>query len=249
MKRLLVWAVPCIALLLELVHLNDMMTDSHIQAMPKKADRGEYAVLVHGLLSGPRAMRKIEAALRLNGYRVINFGYTSRKQSIREASEDLRRAIDKSIPAGAKKIHFVTHSLGTIVVRYYLAARPPKNLGRFVMIAPPNNGSQWGRKLMDSHPVFHYILGVAGAEVRHSPTEKLPHPPPCEVGIIAGGTGGRGLNPAIAGDNDGTIAVEETKLAGMKDYILILDQHTLLLKNRRVIDNVISFLGTGKFLF
>jgi triacylglycerol lipase len=237
-------------LVTECRHRHTMKPKASIEGTYRAVDRYEWVVLVHGLMSSPRAMRKIHRALDENGYRVLMFKYDSRNRSIRQASEQLGNAIRESIPPGAKAIHFVSHSLGSIVVRYYLAQSPPANLGRFVMIAPPNHGSTWGRILTETVPGFEHILGVAGSEVRYDQGTRLPGPPPCEFAVIAGGTGGsKGINPLIPGDNDGTVSVSETRLDGMKDHLVVRGQHTLLLFQKKVIDNVVSFLGTGIFLF
>jgi triacylglycerol lipase len=215
-----------------------------------RSSGGEWAVLVHGLMSSPRSMYRIGKALAMNGYRVIPFGYDSRKESILDVAGKLDRVINKRVPAGAKALHYVTHSLGTLVVRFYLAEYTVKNPGRFVMIAPPNQGSVWGRTLVGNIPAFKYLLGISSEEMQYSLKFDRPAPLPCEFGVISGGTGReRGLNPLIPGDNDATVAVSETKLDGMKDHIVIPGQHTLLLFQKRVIDNVISFLGTGKFIY
>ncbi len=218
--------------------------------IPENKARNEWVVLVHGMLSSPRAMKKIEKDLVLNGYHVMNFGYDSREESIQTVADGLDQAIKKHVPAGARSIHFVTHSLGALVVRYYLSDRKIKNLGRFVMIAPPNQGSVWGKTLVKNIPAVRYILGISGEELQYSLKYRPAQPPPCEFGIISGGTGkSRGLNPFIPGDNDATVAVSETMMKGMKDHIVIPGQHTMLLFQKRVIDNVISFLGTGKFIY
>jgi triacylglycerol lipase len=227
-----------------------MATRSLDKVVPVKKPRGEWVVLVHGLLSGPGALSKIEKELARNDYTVVNFKYDSRNQSIKSAADMLGKEIARKVPAGAKRVHFVTHSLGSIIVRYHLSECKMKNIGRFVMIAPPNQGSSWGRTLVKNVPFFDFILGIAGREVQHSPASRLPVPPKCEFGIIAGALGNSvGLNPFIQGDNDGTIAVSETELEGAKDYLLVRGQHTLLLSQKNVIDNVVSFIGTGKFLY
>lgn len=216
----------------------------------KKNPGHGWVVLVHGMLSGPRAMTWIENDLLRNGYRVINFGYDSRKDSIQTVADDLDRTLRTEVPNDAGVVHFVTHSLGALVVRYYLSERKMKNLGRFVMIAPPNQGSVWGKTLVKNIPAVKFLLGITGEELQYSLKYRPAQPPPCEFGIISGGTGtSRGLNPLIPGDNDATVAVEETKLEGMKDHIVIPGQHTMLLFQKRVVDNVVSFLGTGKFIY
>lgn len=209
-----------------------------------------WVVLVHGMLSSPTAMTRIEKELLRNGYRVLNFGYNSRKSSIENVTDDLDKAIRSQVPPSAKALHFVTHSLGGLVVRYYLSENKMQNLGRFVMIAPPNQGSIWGKTLVKNIPAVRHLLGITGEELQYSLKYRPAQPPPCEFGIISGGTGtNRGFNPLIPGDNDATVAVEETKLEGMKDHIVITGQHTMLLFQKRVVDNVISFLGTGKFIY
>lgn len=210
----------------------------------------ECVILVHGLMSSPRAMKKIGDELSRNGYSVHAFGYDSRTSSIDEVSADLGRAIREDVPATCRALHFVTHSLGALVVRYYLSRNRVTNIGRFVMIAPPNQGSAWGRTLVKNIPALRYFLGPSVDDIQYSGRYRPPEPPPCEFGIISGGTGrSRGLNPLIPGDNDATVAVSETLLEGMKDHVIVNSQHTMLLFNKRVIDNVVSFLGTGKFIY
>src|SRR4030065_1368934 len=114
---------------------NTMKATARFNRMRKESSKDQWVILVHGLLSGPRAMSKIATALSRNGYRVINFGYDSREQSIQTVAKNLDAVIMEKVPPGATSVNFVTHSLGTLVVRYYLAENKVKNLGRFVMIA------------------------------------------------------------------------------------------------------------------
>lgn len=230
--------------------INSIRIEYYIKDMPQLKSNNKHVILVHGLLSSSRAMRKINNSLVKNGYTVINFDYSSRKLSIREIAQNLDKTIQNELPKNYESLSFVTHSLGSIVVRYYLTHYKTERIKRFVMIAPPNHGSIWGRKLVSAIPQMKILLGIAGEEVKNNPDIRLPNPPQCEFGIIAGGFGNEfGLNPFIPGDNDFTVSVSETKLTGMNDHIVIKGQHTILLFQRRVIDNVISFLGTGKFIY
>ncbi len=206
-----------------------------------------WVVLVHGLLSGPRAMSKIGGALHEQGFQVLNFTYDSRKETVASASMRMGMMIQGSVPKGGE-VHFVTHSMGSLIVRRYMADGKKVAPGRVVMIAPPNKGSAWARLLLEHIPFINHIIGVAGREVAEGGFPEIPHNSSREFGIIAGGTGNRmGLNPFIPGDNDGTVSVEETRLRGMKAHIIICGQHTLLLYKKRVICNVISFLEYGTF--
>jgi hypothetical protein len=125
-----------------------------------------------------------------------------------------------------------------------------KAKGRFVMIAPPNKGYQWAR-ILSRLSLYQWVLGVAGGKIQdvEKSIPAITAAPPIEFGVIASGTGTRiGMNPLLPGDDDGTVTVEETRLEGMKDFIQIIGQHSLLLTQKSVIDNVVHFLNTGKFL-
>lgn len=210
----------------------------------------DWVILLHGIMRSPRSMYRIKQELEDNGYGVINFGYRSTAKTIEESAAGLREVID-GLPAERGSLNFVTHSLGAIVLRYYLAQHTPKGLGRIVMIAPPNKGSALAR-ILKNWFMYKWLFGAAGQQVARSP-KSLPvmlPPPRCEFGVIAGGMGNNeGVNPLIPGDDDMTVGVNETRLEGMSDFIVIKGQHSSLLLQRRVIDNTLSFLKTGKFIY
>jgi pimeloyl-ACP methyl ester carboxylesterase len=210
---------------------------------------GEWVILLHGIFRSKRSMARIEKALLERGYRVINFGYPSTRESIEDIAELLNQEVQK-LPPDRGRLHFVTHSLGGIVVRYYLANYSCPNIGRIVMIAPPNRGSTLASYLGKWMP-YRWMFGRAGQQVAGAPDSYplLLPPPRAEFGVIAGGLGLEvGINPFIPGDNDGTVKVDETRLPGMKDFILIKGQHSTLLSQRAVADNVLAFLSEGNFL-
>lgn len=210
----------------------------------------KWVILVHGVLRSSSSMEKIEKALRNKGYKTLNFDYDSRRETIKIVAKRLHREITKIYERDIESVSFVTHSFGTIIVRYYCANHTIKKKGRFVMIAPPNKGSQWAR-ILSRLSLYKWVLGVAGGKVQdvEQAIPKIMSPPPIEFGVIAGGTGMKmGINPLLPGDDDGTITVEETKLEGMKDFIQIRGQHSLLLLQQGVIDNVIHFLERGQFI-
>jgi pimeloyl-ACP methyl ester carboxylesterase len=209
-----------------------------------------WVILVHGVLRSPSSMSRIERALASAGYSTVNFEYSSRKERVDDIAGRLNSIVQRIDAGDAETISFVTHSFGAIVVRYYLSTSPIGRLGRFVMIAPPNRGSEWAR-MLSRMPLYGWILGAAGEDVREAETAYpvIKRTPPCEFGVIAGGFGNRaGLNPLIAGDDDGTIAVRETALEGMKDFILVRGQHSTLLLQKSVIRNVVHFLEHGCFI-
>lgn len=205
------------------------------------------AFLLHGILRTDRSMRRIEKALAERGFRVINLRYPSTSRTIEEHSAWLAGRVKEE---GRGELYFVGHSLGSVIIRHYLALHEPPEAKRFVMIAPPNRGSRAADRLSKLWP-YRWVYGSkAGLELRASNRalwDDLP-PPPVEFGILAGGRGnGWGLNPFLEGDDDGTVAVDETKLDGAADFRLLPRQHSLILLSAETARLTADFLETGRF--
>jgi hypothetical protein len=195
-------------------------------------------------------MTKLEQAVRGLGYQVVNLTYASRKHPIETLSQ---LAIDPALGRCNFKwkaqVHFVTHSLGGILVRYYLENSMLQNLGRVVMIAPPNKGSQIVDNL-GNFPGFRAINGPAGAQLgtdSHSIPAKLgavTYP----VGVIAGT---RSVNLILSqflpGVNDGRITTENTKVEGMSDYIEVPASHPFIIQNANAVRQATNYIRTGVF--
>jgi len=208
----------------------------------------ECVILLHGLARSNHSMEKLAKALNDSGYLTVNEGYPSTQFKIDKLAND---AITKALARCPKEatIHFVTHSMGGILVRQYLHSNAIKNIGRVVMLGPPNKGSQVVDKL-HKVPGFKLINGPAGMQLG---TEEgsIPNqlgPADYEVGIIAGT---RSINLILSSmlpnTDDGKVSVENTKLEGMSDHIELSVTHPFIMKNKKVIWQVIYFLKNGTF--
>lgn len=210
----------------------------------------DCVVLLHGLARTPRSMAPLATALREQGYVVANIGYPSRSEPIEVlANRAVKEGIDTCRASTGGDIHFVGHSLGGILVRYYLAHHELPELGRVVMLAPPNQGSEvvdrWSRV-----PGFGLVNGPAGAQLGTGegslPAQlgAVDYP----VGVIAGT---RSINlilsRSLPDPDDGKVSLERTKVEGMADFIALPVSHPFIMRRPESINQTVAFLATGHF--
>lgn len=215
-----------------------------------KEQSNECVILLHGLARTAQSMSAMEEALTAQGYRVLNVDYPSREKNIEElATTVIPQRIRECNAEKWDKIHFVTHSLGGILVRYYFAHNKLANLGRVVMLSPPNKGSEVIDKLRNI-PGFYFLNGPAGQQLGTGATSIPNQLPPVDydVGII---TGDRSINfilsTFIEGDNDGKVSIERAKVAGMQDFLVLHHTHPFIMQADDVIQQTHNFLKHGKF--
>jgi triacylglycerol lipase len=210
----------------------------------------ESVILLHGLCRTSRSMSKMQRALVEAGYAVWNVDYPSRNSLIPKLADDaIGKALAQCRQNGATKIDFVTHSMGGILVRSYLARHSVPDLGRVVMLAPPNRGSELVDKL-GGFKLFKWINGPAGTEMGTG-RDSLPNllgPANFPLGVIAGDRSINWINSLlIPGPDDGKVSLERAKLAGMTGFLVVHATHPLIMRNREVIRQTIAFLRNGKF--
>jgi pimeloyl-ACP methyl ester carboxylesterase len=207
----------------------------------------ETVVLLHGLLRTERSMRKLETHLEGAGYRVENIGYPSRDHTPDELVEELHAALTRCCQ-GASRVHFVTHSLGGILLRAYLVKHELPHLGRVVMLAPPNRGSEHVDRLRD-WALFRWVFGPTGAALGSDP-ESLPNrlpPVSFELGVIAGTKALNPLGPLLPEGNDGTVTLGSAQVEGMRDFVAIPASHTFIMNSDLALDLTLEFLRSGRF--
>jgi len=211
----------------------------------------DCVVLLHGVNRSWRAMRPMAEALQDDGYTTVNVDYPSRAGTVDKiAPMAVDNGLSKCREAGAQRIHFVTHSIGGILLRYAHEERPIPELGRVVMLAPPNQGSE----IVDK---TRYVPGaslVGGKALMQLGTDgdSLPArlgPVDFEVGIVAGtGTMNPWMSAMLPNPDDGKVSVARTRVDGMTDFLVVDDNHHYIVEDELVIRNTRAFLKTGSFL-
>lgn len=204
--------------------------------------------VLHGLARRASSMDDLCGALAHAGFHAENVAYPSTEGTFDEMVSALATAVaERSQTCG--EIHFVGYSLGALVVRGYLARSTPPHLGRVVLLAPPNHGSEIVDEIGWSW-TFRALMGRTASRLgtgADSLARSLP-PPSFPVGVIAGD---RWINVLgwlfIPGVHDGTVSVASARLDGMTDFLLVHRTHTFLMDAPEVAAATIAFLRSGRF--
>jgi len=217
--------------------------------LPNAHSRADTIVFLHGLGRTWLSMAWLARQARGRGYAVVNHGYRSRRHSIDEHAHQLRIMVGAI--SGVGRIHFMTHSLGGIIVRAMLADRTawPERLGRVVMLSPPNQGSELV-DFLSGNPIYHAVLGPAAGELgtRSGSTPNRIGRAEFEVGVI---TGDRSFEPLsrriFPGPGDGKVSVQRAQVEGMRDFRVVRRSHTFIMYGRDVAEAAFHFLEHGRF--
>lgn len=231
------------------------LTTGHFYHKETPRAEKELVALLHGIANPGLIMLPMSLWLEDHGYDVLNIEYPSQDLTIPRLTKYVHKALVRHKYHEYKKLHFVTFSLGSLVLRAYLMRARPSNLGRVVMLGPPNQGSQAADALKDEW-YYKLFFGPAGQQLT---TETLGpyanNPVDYDVGIIAGTKNEfspvdflmKPMGKEMPKPNDGAVTVENTKLAGMKDHITVHTSHPMLIDDTDAKTYTVNFLQTGSF--
>ena len=212
----------------------------------------ECVVLLHGLNRSWRAMRPMAEALQTAGYTTANVDYPSQAGPVEEiAPLAVRTGLSECRATGAQQVHFVTHSIGGILLRFENEREPIAELGRVVMLGPPNQGSEIVDKTRN-WPGAETISGAAGMQLGTTGADSIPlrlGPVDFELGVIAGtGTINLLASAMLPDPDDGKVSVAATRVDGMDDFLIVGNSHRYITRSAVVRRNVVSFLRNGHFV-
>jgi pimeloyl-ACP methyl ester carboxylesterase len=222
-----------------------------VSGRPASADAAQDGVvLLHGISRTARSFRKMQTTLEGSGFATLNLDYASRRKALEALAEDIHPAIELFADGLTGAVHFVCHSMGGLLARVYLARYRPQRLGRVVMLGTPNSGSEIADRLKN-FGAYRAFFGPAGQQLgtqRSALDHAMLPPVDYPVGIIAGN---RSIDP-VAGTmlpkpHDGRVSVENTRLDGMADHIVMETSHPWLVRNGPAIEQTIVFLRDGEF--
>lgn len=214
---------------------------------------GRCVILLHGLARTHRSMNDMAEALTKAGYRTVNMDYESRRYPIEKlATQVIPEALAACRAEKCNDISFVTHSMGGILLRSYLSRHTIAELGRVVMLSPPNQGSE-AADYLQKYWLYKWYNGPAGRQLVTGPDGLPAHLGPADFapGIITGNVHSffdAWLSKIIPGEDDGKVSVERAKIEGMSDFLVLPCAHSFIMDQEEVISQTIYFLSHGRFL-
>lgn len=208
----------------------------------------DCVILLHGFMGDAEEMSDLQSALDREGYKTVNDGYPSTEAGIEVlAAKYIPPMIEKC--GDARSINFVTHSMGGLLLRRYLYVNIIDNIGRAVMLAPPNHGSEMADEVAPMW-ISQQLAFPSLSDLQTKRVQELPLATDFnfDVGIIAGSSS---VNPIgsyfLPGPDDGYVALENVKLDSMKDFYVVPTSHGLITTNETAIAQTVYFLKTGYF--
>ncbi len=227
------------------------------EKLPLAPIEGEVVLILHGLGRTRASMAGMCKYLeRGGGFTVLNMSYATTRGTIDDHADSLARVVENLDP-GVTDISFVAHSLGNIVIRRFLDDYYRRSdldaasvrIKRIVMLGPPNKGSELAQRFPRS-VLVRWIGGGSTVDLANGwqSLQKRLATPRCQFGIIAGGQGDEdGRNALLQGDDDLVVTVQETKLPGAQDFVVLPVYHGTIMLDKQAREHTLRFLQHGYF--
>lgn len=242
---------PILAALL-LIFLRPANSRAAAFAVEESVGTGDYVVLVHGVDWFRDTLKPTADFLNREGYCTINVRYPSRKITCTEEAVNwVEKVVTERCTDPTRKIHLVAHSMGTAVVREYLASHRPARLGRVVLLAAPNRGTPLASPLR-WRPLGRMICPAAATLGCGKKGVPLAEPAAVDFapGVLMGNRPGwmPFFSPFLPGADDGVVPVSSGTIPGMAELRVLPTSHTAMPRNAEVLSETLSFLRTGRFV-
>ncbi|QQS87235.1 esterase/lipase family protein [Fusobacterium canifelinum] len=217
----------------------------------------DIVITFNGIYGYEKQLRFIDEKLAEDGYTVVNIQYPTVNDNIVEMTEkyivpnieeQVKKLNEINLERKAKnlpelKIHFVVHSMGTCLLRYYLKENKLDSLGKVVFITPPSHGSQ-----LSDNPIadlIPYFIGPAVKDMKtneNSFVNQLGNPNyPCYI-LIGDSSNNFLFSMFIKGEDDGMIPLATAGLEGASLKTIKNTTHTSILENQETVDEILKFL-------
>ena len=238
-----------IALLAVTVLIGHFMPAEPVSCVTPAGDTGrELVVILHGYGRTARHMRYLRAHLAECGYDVYTPTLPTFFRSVDACADILDGMLAEQNLDGYRRVHFVGHSMGGLIIRRYLADHALPNPGRCVLIGTPNGGTGLAKVAVDWLVPLVWISPAIdsfkpGGMVLPPP---LNDPPPL-MGAIAGTRRSIFSDWLIEGENDGMVPVASVPFPGMDDFIELPFNHDELPFRDETAAAVERFLRDGRF--
>ncbi len=202
-------------------------------------------IYVHGLwMPGEESLVLKHRLAQEFGLTLEAFRYSGTSSTMSEITARLDEFVRE---LGAPALHFVGHSLGGIVIHRFLERFPEQPPGAVVFLGTPCVASRAAERAGRFAPIAH-LMGQSVAQELLKPQERR-WSQPRPLGIIAGSQP-LGLGQLLASfdeENDGTVAVSETRMPGATDHIVLPVSHLTMLLSATVAHETGTFLTQGRF--
>lgn len=202
-------------------------------------------VLLHGLGRSWHAMNPLARRLNVEGFSTLNIPYPSLVKPVDWILAHLRDRI--SAFAGEEPVHFIGHSLGGILVRMMLAEGVSWQPGRFIMLAPPNSGSEIIDRASRKFVIRSLLSPAARALSSDGIPSRLPSlPENLEAMVIMGRRSSIPFfRKLLSEGNDGIVSVTRGRIDGLKAFAIVDADHTFIQIHPETIRRTLEFLRTG----